>query len=175
MADSKLVDLTADASPTSDDLIYVVNDPSGTPADRKVTLANLATALAPLSGLSAAYAMVTSAEATTSTSFTDLTTAGPAVTLDVPASGEVQVALAAEMSNSAGATSFASFAVTGASSQSPSDDDSIGSNSTLRHTSSRLILLTGLTPGSTTFTMKYRVTGGNGTWVRRSINVQTVP
>lgn len=49
MADSKLADLTNDATPTSDDLIYTVNDPGGTPADRKVTLANLATALAAFS------------------------------------------------------------------------------------------------------------------------------
>jgi hypothetical protein len=41
----KITDLTADASPTSDDLIETVNDPGGTPASRKVTLANLWTAL----------------------------------------------------------------------------------------------------------------------------------
>lgn len=40
MADTKLSALTADASPTSDDLIYTVNDPGGTPASRKVTIAN---------------------------------------------------------------------------------------------------------------------------------------
>jgi hypothetical protein len=43
MADTKLSALTADASPTSDDLVYVVNDPGGTPASRKVTLANIKT------------------------------------------------------------------------------------------------------------------------------------
>jgi hypothetical protein len=43
MADTKLSALTADASPTSDDLVYVVNDPGGTPASRKVTLANVKT------------------------------------------------------------------------------------------------------------------------------------
>jgi hypothetical protein len=37
----KISDLTADASPTSDDLIETTNDPGGTPASRKVTLANL--------------------------------------------------------------------------------------------------------------------------------------
>jgi hypothetical protein len=45
MADTKLSDLTADASPTTDDLVYVVNDPGGTPASRKVTIANLDTLL----------------------------------------------------------------------------------------------------------------------------------
>ena len=43
MADSKLTALTADATPTSDDLTYVVNDPAGTPGSKKVTLANAIT------------------------------------------------------------------------------------------------------------------------------------
>lgn len=42
MADSKITGLTADTAPTSDDLVVTVNDPSGTPANKKVTLANLA-------------------------------------------------------------------------------------------------------------------------------------
>jgi len=41
MADTKLADLTEDTTPTTDDIVYVVNSPGGTPADRKVTLANL--------------------------------------------------------------------------------------------------------------------------------------
>lgn len=43
MADQKASALTADASPTTDDIVYVVNDPGGTPASRKVTLSNLRT------------------------------------------------------------------------------------------------------------------------------------
>lgn len=45
MADSKITGLTADTSPTSDDLIVTVNDPSGTPANKKVALGDLAPAL----------------------------------------------------------------------------------------------------------------------------------
>jgi len=41
MADTKLIDLVEDTSPTTDDLVYVVNSPGGTPGDKKVTLANL--------------------------------------------------------------------------------------------------------------------------------------
>jgi hypothetical protein len=44
MADAKLTALTADTSPTSDDLVYTVTDPAGTPASRKVTIANAALA-----------------------------------------------------------------------------------------------------------------------------------
>lgn len=37
----KVTELSADTAPTSDDLIMTVNDPAGTPANKKVTLANL--------------------------------------------------------------------------------------------------------------------------------------
>ena len=46
MADQELTDLTADANPTTDDLLYVVSDPGGSPVDKKVSLGNLMT-LAP--------------------------------------------------------------------------------------------------------------------------------
>src|SRR3990167_4547550 len=42
MADSKITGLSADTTPSSDDLVVTVNDPAGTPANKKVTLANLA-------------------------------------------------------------------------------------------------------------------------------------
>lgn len=41
MADSKITGLTADTAPSNDDLVTTVNDPGGTPANRKVTIANL--------------------------------------------------------------------------------------------------------------------------------------
>jgi len=40
MADQKLTELIEDTTPTSDDLVYTVTDPAGTPASRKVTLRN---------------------------------------------------------------------------------------------------------------------------------------
>ena len=39
--DSNVASLPAEADPTSDDLLYVVNDPGGTPGDRKLTFENL--------------------------------------------------------------------------------------------------------------------------------------
>jgi len=41
MADSKLVDLTASASPASGDIVYVVVDPGAAPLDRKMTIDDL--------------------------------------------------------------------------------------------------------------------------------------
>lgn len=39
--DSKITALTADTAPTTDDLLSTVNDPAGTPANRKATIANV--------------------------------------------------------------------------------------------------------------------------------------
>lgn len=43
MADSKVSDLTAVAALDLSELLYLVDDPAGTPLDRKITLANLIT------------------------------------------------------------------------------------------------------------------------------------
>ena len=45
MADKKLTSLTEDTSPTTDDIVYVVDDPGGTPTGKKVTLSNLLTGM----------------------------------------------------------------------------------------------------------------------------------
>jgi hypothetical protein len=41
MADQKITELTADTAPTNDDLVVTVNDPAGTPVNRKMTIASL--------------------------------------------------------------------------------------------------------------------------------------
>ena len=41
MADTKLSAITENVSPALEDLIYTVDDPSGTPVEKRVTLANL--------------------------------------------------------------------------------------------------------------------------------------
>jgi hypothetical protein len=43
MADAKITSLTADTTPTTDDLVVTVNDPAGTPGNKKVTLGDLFT------------------------------------------------------------------------------------------------------------------------------------
>lgn len=45
MADSKLTALTEDTSPGTDSVIYTIDDPAGSPVDRKVTLSNLFSSL----------------------------------------------------------------------------------------------------------------------------------
>jgi hypothetical protein len=41
MADAKLTALTAITSASLDDIVYVVDDPGGTPASKKITIADL--------------------------------------------------------------------------------------------------------------------------------------
>ena len=54
MADVKISELTAATAATSDDLVVIVDDPAGTPSTKKLTIAELATAVAgdklPLAG-----------------------------------------------------------------------------------------------------------------------------
>ena len=40
-ADTKLIEMTEDENPTADDMLYMLNDPEGTPVDRKVAVGNL--------------------------------------------------------------------------------------------------------------------------------------
>jgi hypothetical protein len=47
MANTKITALTEDTTPTSDDLVVTVNDPAGTPASRKVSIANMSKAVTP--------------------------------------------------------------------------------------------------------------------------------
>jgi hypothetical protein len=115
---------------------------------------------------------------TTSTSYTATLTSGgtsPAVTLDVPASGKVLVMWTAELSNdTAGSSVYIGVAVSGANTVAAADAESIryrtpaSSGSYLQRWSVSK-LFTGLTPGSTTFTLQYRVTGGTGTVLNRNI------
>lgn len=73
MANVKVSALTADTSPTSDDLIPTVTDPAGTPASRKVTLANAITKAHGLSDGIVKVASGTMAVATASTDYAPAT------------------------------------------------------------------------------------------------------
>ncbi|HEX5996291.1 MAG TPA: hypothetical protein VFY84_14210 [Jiangellales bacterium] len=110
--------------------------------------------------------------------FGDLATVGPSVTIDVRAGGRVLLTLAAFMSHGGAPVSSVSmgFAASGANSITPVLADSLGfgcSNEGWTLGASREFLLTGLTPGSTTFTAKYdnSSSAGNGSWQDRVLTV----
>jgi hypothetical protein len=119
-----------------------------------------------------ATATVATSQTTTSTSYTDLATAGPAVTLTTGTKALVVFNLL-DYSSSTG-TVYASVAISGATTLAVSDDWGTRFDSSLANygaTQSRSVLFTGLTAGSNTFTMKYKVSSVTGTFQARSIVV----
>lgn len=111
-------------------------------------------------------------ETTASTSYTDLTTVGPSQS--VLTGAQAFVVITCEMSNSGVFQCWAGVAVSGASIVAADDADAIQYHSFAagsKHRGSAAALLTGLTPGTNVFTMKYRVAGGTGTFLNRKLFV----
>ena len=115
---------------------------------------------------------VPTSQGTASSTYTDLATVGPSVTVDT--SDQAEVTISAALTNSGNFHSFISFAVSGASTQAAADTRAtgvpIGSNADHRGIT---IPVTGLTPGLNTFTMKYRAGGATATFANRTIHVRS--
>ncbi len=116
-------------------------------------------------------ATVATSETETNTAYDDMTTAGPAVTLTT--GDAVLVTVTAALFNSAGNQTSMSWAVSGASTIAAADSRSIQWNGTVEVRFSQTFLQS-VTAGSNTFTAKYRVTAGTGTFSDRDIIVQAV-
>jgi hypothetical protein len=134
------------------------------------------TALDAKLGLAAAQgASVNVQQNTASTAYTDLTTAGPAVTVTIGASGRALVLLSADASNSiVGDVAAMAFAVSGATTRAAQDEGLWirSATSANGHEVGTFVWLTGLTPGVNTFTAKYKAgIGGTATFNTRSIVV----
>lgn len=116
-------------------------------------------------------ASVLVSETTTSTSYTDLTTAGPEVTVDTGPFALVLVHGSVE--NSGAGSSRMAYEVSGASSIAPADNRGIGTFGVAGTgvVASGVALHTDLTPGTNTFTAKYRVASGTGTFLSRRLVV----
>jgi hypothetical protein len=122
-------------------------------------------------------ASVAASQTTTSTTYTDLTTAGPSVTVTIPASGKALVILTAAVFGSTGnAHAFMSFAASPAGTTiAPTDAQALEVSANDEVRASATVLVTGLTPGSTTFTAKYRTSLGTGTFANRDVVVIPLP
>lgn len=116
-------------------------------------------------------ATVATSQTTTSTSYTDLATTGPAVTVTTGTSALVSISAYLD-NNSAGQNSYMSFGVTGATTSAAVEARGLSFTGTGQGlTGSRVFLMTGLTAGSNTFTMKYKVQSGTGTFINRELIV----
>ena len=107
-------------------------------------------------------------QSTSSNSYTNLATSGPAITLTVPPSGRVLVSVTSGMTGGTGSTScFMSFVVSGGSALAASDARAlILTNNNLQQASASFIVA--LTPStSATFTAQYRASASTCTFVSR--------
>lgn len=114
---------------------------------------------------------IVTSQTTTSTSYTDLSTAGPAVTVTIGANGLCLIGLYGYLANDGANTSRMSFAASGANTIAADSAYAIENVGTSASKHGAVHLLTGLTPGSTVFTAKYSVSGGTGTFLNRRLFV----
>ncbi len=126
-------------------------------------------------GTAAKAARIDTSEATGSTTYADLATAGPSAAIVVPASGSVMVTVTALITlggATSGAMGFSAGGGTVLDSQSLTSAQS-------GQQSSATYLVTGLAAGSMTFTAKYKRVGGvggaNATFANRNIVVTPLP
>jgi hypothetical protein len=124
-------------------------------------------------------ATVAASETTTGTAYGDLATVGPAVTVTVGASGRALVTLSGDLSNdTVNMFSLLNYAVSGATTVAAADTNQrlvlLAAVAGQQIGASRTFVVTGLTAGSNTFTMKYRVSAGTGTFIRRQITVTPI-
>lgn len=108
---------------------------------------------------------VVTQQTTTSTSYTDLATVGPAVTVSPGVTQEHLIMISAGVSSSTGAGAQASVAVAGGT---PSVDDALSTQSTVLVRSTRVRLAAAQTNGAT-HTMKYLASSGTATFEGRRI------
>lgn len=124
-------------------------------------------------------AAVATTESTASSSYTDLATVGPAVSMNTMTRALVTVSCTMAALGAA-ESGFMTFAVSGASTVAAASSRALelggagGTNTVWK--ASCVILLTGLVPGINVFTAKYRVAlGSNVDFASRTIIVQSFP
>jgi hypothetical protein len=119
-------------------------------------------------------ANVDTSETTASTSYVDLATAGPSVTLTTGTKALIWINC--QLGNSSTGSSAASYGISGATTAAPADSISLVADNTAGGTSQRYGAcdLRTVTAGSNTFYMQYRVSGGIGTFQRRRIQVMAL-
>mgnify|MGYP000874351120 FL=1 len=125
----------------------------------------------------AATAAVATAESTSSSSYVDLTTTTDTVTVTIGNSGMAIVLIQAQHANTGG-YNLTSFTISGSTTRAADDTTCIqaaGHASGVQVQVGNAYLVTGLTAGSNTFKMKYKVISGTGTFANRRIAVIPLP
>lgn len=114
-------------------------------------------------------------ESTTSLTYTNLTTTGPTVTVNVGSSGKVLIFGVARIRNgTAEEGGWASVALSGGNTAAATDSRAVGLRASVIDSAQRasfVEMMAGLTAGSTTFTMQYRATAGTAKFAHRELVV----
>lgn len=135
----------------------------------------VSTGLNTIAARTPAFGTVLTTETTTSSSWTNLATTGPSVT--VTTGSAALVIVGAEMSaNQVGTFTQSGYAISGATTIAPSLDRCVSLRCAVINTgmgAANVIYQTGLTPGSNTFTEQYQCSsgGGTGSFLNRRISV----
>ena len=121
--------------------------------------------------ITTATATVATSQSTSSATYTDLATAGPAVTLTTGT--KVLVFTNTEVSTASGRYVFADFAISGATTRAATDDTCVKAGDDTNAVQFRIGVanLMTVTAGSNTFTMKYRGNAGTNSFSNRTIVV----
>jgi hypothetical protein len=107
-------------------------------------------------------------ETTAATSYTDLATVGPTVT--VAHGAQALAMISARVFNStSGAFTYTSIGSSGANVITPLDTYALEREGTDRIRATSCHKFTALTPGTTNFIAKYKVGSGTGSWMRREL------
>lgn len=119
------------------------------------------------------FQAIDTSQTTTSTSYVDLATPGPTVTLTT--GPKALVLINARVSNSGTGASVASYGISGSTTSSPANSLSIWHSSVAAAVSRQGVAdLRGVTSGSNTFYMQYVVSSGTGTFDYRRIQVMAL-
>lgn len=147
-----------------------VNDTTGDPHPQYLTPAEATAAYLSKAGVTTAK--IVTSETSTATSFSDLATVGPTVT--VTTGTRALVFISANAENTANFFASVGCAVSGATTRAATFDECLQFNAVSTQfllQASRAVVVEGLTAGSNTFTLKYYVSGGTGTFRRRELTV----
>lgn len=124
---------------------------------------------------------VATSQGTGSTSYTDLATTGPSVTLNVPPSGEIVVDISAwlQTSTNLNVRGYLGFVLSGANTLAAADARAAAgwgvSTGGVVGTITRRVHLTGLNPGTTTVKAVYKASAATATFYDRNIIVEPKP
>jgi hypothetical protein len=128
--------------------------------------------------IATAAARVDTPETRNNAGYGDLATTGPSATVTIPASGAALVTVTGQVAPPMGGTGYMSFAGAniGAADNQALIRDAGTSNSTGYLQASATFYVTGITPGSQTFTAKYRSSAGDTvTFSNRHLIVVPLP